>query len=88
MTQAFYTVTFETKPSKRTCSATPFFRLMNAPLGITHDERMAVFQEELGDMFDITSYDLDMEARELSDLGITRNGFRDTYWDRALQGAV
>ena len=79
MTQAFYTVTFETKPSKRTCSATPFFRLMNAPLGITHDERMAVFQEELGDMFDITSYEIDAGKPWV---------FRDTFWDRALQGAV
>ena len=79
MKRDFYIVTFETKPSKRTCSGTSFFRLMTAPVGVTHKERMAEFQEELGDMFDIISYDIDAEVP---------NVFHDTYWDRALQGAV
>ena len=52
---------------------------MTAPVGVTHKERMAEFQEELGDMFDIISYEIDAEVP---------NVFHDTYWDRALQGAV
>jgi len=79
MKRDFYIVTFETKPSKRTASATSFFRLMTAPIGATHKERMAEFQEELGDMFDITSYEIDAEAPLV---------FRDTFWDRALVGAA
>ena len=52
---------------------------MTAPIGATHKERMAEFQEELGDMFDITSYEIDAEVPLV---------FRDTFWDRALVGAA
>jgi hypothetical protein len=79
----FYTVDFIDNRTGQ-----QLFRLMTAKISANHDRRMAEFQEELGDRFTITAYDLDMSAGEMLDNGITCQVFRDTYWDRALVGAA
>jgi len=69
----FYTVDFEDGYGNH------YFRLMTADKTLDHDGRMAVFQKELGSQYTITAYDQD-------DSDTMR--FKDTYYDRALQGAV
>ena len=65
-----------------------YFRLMTADKGLNHKGRMAVFQKELGSQYTVTAYEIDMEPGEMLEAGLTSHVFHDTYWDRAIQGAV
>ena len=78
----FYTVDFENDYGQQ------YFRLMNSSLNITHEQRMAEFQKELGSQYTVTAYEIDMEPGEMLENGITSHVFKNTYYDRALQGAV
>jgi hypothetical protein len=58
-----------------------FFRLMTAVVTSNHKDRMAEFQEELGDRMTITAYMLDSDSPHDPVMF-------DTFWDRALVGAA
>jgi hypothetical protein len=61
---------------------------MTADKGLKHKDRMSVFQKELGSQYIVTAYEIDMEPGEMLEAGMTSHVFNETYWDRALQGAV
>ena len=85
MTYYFYSVDFEDGYGNH------YFRLMTADKTLDHDGRMAVFQKELGSQYTITAYDLDdsdMDDDWMRENDISVMRFKDTYWDRAIQGAV
>lgn len=74
-----------------------YFRLISASTEFTHAERMAHFDKDLNgswvdNTFDpqytITAYEIDMDGGEMLEEGITSHVFRETYWDRAIQGAL
>jgi len=58
-----------------------FFRLMTAVVTSSHKDRMAEFQEELGDRMTITAYMLDSDSPQ-------NPVMFDTFWDRALVGVA
>ena len=64
------------------------FRLMTADTELDHSGRMSVFQKELGSQYTVTAYEIDMTPGEMLEAGMTSHVFCDTYWDRALRGAV
>ena len=78
----FYTVDFEDGYGNH------YFRLMTADKTLDHNGRMAVFQKELGSQYTVTAYEIDMDGGEMLENGITSHVFKDTYYYRALQGAV
>ena len=70
-----------------------YFRLIDAPVGATHAERMAHFDKDInGVNFDprytITAYELDMDDDEMVEAGLKPRVLHDTYWDTILQGAA
>ena len=88
----FYTVDFQD-----IYSGQHHFRLIDAPVGATHEERLAHFDKDINGcweannfdpQFSITAYEIDMEPGEMLEEGITSHVFRETYWDQLLQGAV
>jgi hypothetical protein len=54
---------------------------MTAVVTSNHKDRMAEFQEELGDRMTITAYMLDSDSPQ-------NPVMFDTFWDRALVGAA
>ena len=82
MSYYFYTVDFEDRYANHS------FRLMTADKTLDHNGRMAVFQKELGSQYTTTAYEIDMDGGEMLEAGITSHVFRETYWDRAIQGAL
>ena len=74
-----------------------YFRLISASTELTHAERMAHFDKDLNGswvdntfdpQYSITAYEIDMDGGEMLEEGITSHVFRETYWDRAIQGAL
>ena len=74
-----------------------YFRVIGAPAEFTHAERMAHFDKDLNGswvdntfdpQYSITAYEIDMDGGEMLDNDITSHVFRETYWDRAIQGAL
>ena len=74
-----------------------YFRVIDAGVNMTHDERMKHFDRDLNGhweannfdpQYEVTAYEIDMEPGEMLEEGITSHVFRDTYWDRVIQGAV
>jgi len=88
----FYTVDF-----MDIYSGQHYFRIIEAGVDMTHEERMAYFDQDLnGRMngvgydprYTITAYELDMEDDEMLDLGLKPRVLHDTYWSAILQGAA
>ena len=74
-----------------------YFRLIGAPAEFNHAERMVHFDKDLNGswvdnnfdpQYSITAYEIDMDGGEMLECGITSHVFRETYWDRLIQGAV
>ncbi len=85
MNYYFYTVDFEDRYGRH------YFRLMTANKTLDHVGRLAAFQKELGSQYTITAYgldDSDMDDDWMRENDISTMRFRDTYWDRAIQGAA
>lgn len=88
----FYTVDF-----MDIYSGQHYFRIIDAGVNMTHEERMAHFDADInGRMngvgydprYTITAYEIDLEPGEMLEAGLTSHVFRDTYWSAILQGAV
>lgn len=91
----FYTVDF-----MDIYSGQHHFRLIDAPVGLTHEERLAHFDRDINGcweannfdpQFTITGYDLDdsdMDDDWMRENDISTMRFKDTYWSSILQGAV
>ena len=72
-----------------------YFRVIDAGVSMSHDERMAHFDGDINGTgkhydprYEITAYEIDLEPGEMLEAGLTSHVFRETYWDRVLQGAV
>lgn len=74
-----------------------YFRIIDAPVNATHEERMARFDHDINGVmngvgydprYTVTTYEIDMDGGEMLDAGLTSHMFRETYWDTILQGAV
>ena len=74
-----------------------YFRIIDAPVDATHEERMDHFDKDINGVmngvgydprYTITTYEIDMDCGEMLECGITSHVFRETYWDTVLQGAV
>ena len=72
-----------------------YFRLIDAGVDMTHEQRMAHFDADIngvGPNFDprytITAYELDMEDDEMLEIGLKPHVLYDTYYASVLQGAV
>ena len=92
MKKYFYTVDFMSDYDGK-----HYFRLIGAPAEFTHAERMAHFDKDLNGswvdntfdpQYSITAYEIDMEPGEMLEAGMTAHVFHETYWDRAIQGAL
>jgi len=92
MKKYFYTVDFMSDYDGK-----HYFRLIGAPAEFTHAERMAHFDKDLNGswvdntfdpQYSITAYEIDMDGGEMLEEGITSHVFRETYWDRLIQGAL
>jgi hypothetical protein len=70
-----------------------YFRVIDAGVFMNHKERMAHFDADINGTgsdprYTITAYEIDLEDDEMEAFGLRRHVMYDTYWDRALQGAV
>ena len=88
----FYTVDF-----MDIYSGQHYFRIIDAGVDMTHEERMAHFDADInGRMngvgydprYTITAYELDMDEDEMTENGLRANVLHDTYWSAVLQGAA
>jgi len=83
----FYLVDFQDIHNGKT-----YFRIIDAGVNMTHKERMAHFDHDINGRgeprYTVTAYEIDMEPGEMLEAGLTSHVFHDTYWDRAIQGAV
>ena len=74
-----------------------YFRLIDAPVAATHEERMAHFDADINGVmngvgydprYTITAYEVDMEDDEMLELGMKPRVLYDTYYDNLLRGAA
>ena len=88
----FYTVDF-----MDIYSGQHYFRIIDAGINMTHDERMKHFDADINGVmngvgydprYTITAYEIDMDGGEMLEAGLNSHVFRDTYWDVVLQGAA
>tara|TARA_R100000808_G_C2064753_1_gene94702 strand:- start:22 stop:351 length:330 start_codon:yes stop_codon:yes gene_type:complete len=88
----FYLVDFQDIHNGKT-----YFRIIDAGVNMTHKERMAHFDHDINGnwaangfdpQYEVTAYEIDMDGGEMLENGITSHVFHETYWDRAIQGAV
>ena len=73
-------------------SGKSYFRVIDAGVNMTHKERMAHFDHDINGgeepRYEVTAYEIDMEPGEMLEAGMTAHVFHETYWDRAIQGAL
>jgi len=74
-----------------------YFRIIDAGVNMTHEQRMAHFDADInGRMngvgydprYTITAYEIDMEDDEMEAVGLKPRVMYDTYYASVLQGAV
>ena len=77
-----------------------YFRLIDAPVNATHEERMAHFDHDINGVmngvgydprYTITAYELDdgdLDEDWMRENDIITMRFKETYWCAVLQGAV
>lgn len=86
----FYTVDF-----MDIYSGQHYFRIIDAGINMTHDERMAHFDRDINGReetrYTITAYELDdgdLDEDWMRENDIVAMRFKETYWSAVLQGAV
>ena len=86
----FYLVDF-----KDIHSGKRYFRIIDASVNFNHKERLAYFDADINGRgehyehrYDVVAYEIDMEPGEMLEAGLTSHVFHETYWDRAIQGAL
>ena len=88
----FYTVEF-----MDIYSGQHYFRIIDAGVNMTHEERMAHFDHDINGVmngvgydprYTITAYEVDMDDDEMLDAGLKPRVLYDTYYSSILQGAV